>query len=36
MSYQEKAKMGVRGREHMEEVFDKRKVVELTIEEIER
>lgn len=36
MSYQEKAQMGVRGREHMEEVFDKRKVVELTIEEIER
>ncbi len=36
MSYEEKAKMGRCGREHMEDVFDKKKVVELTIEEIER
>ena len=36
MSYEKKAEMGARGREHVAEVFDKRKVVELTIEEIER
>ncbi len=36
MSYEDKAEMGVCGRAHMEDVFDKRKVVELTIGEIER
>ena len=36
MSYDDKAKMGQCGRRHMEDVFDKRKVVEMTVEEIER
>lgn len=36
MSYDEKAKMGQCGRKHMEDVFDKNMVVELTVEEIER
>ena len=36
MSYDEKAKMGQCGRRHMEDVFDKKMVVELTVEEIER
>lgn len=36
MSYDEKAKMGQCGRRHMEDVFDKRKVVEMTVEEIEK
>ena len=36
MSYDDKAKMGQCGRRHIEDVFDKRKVVEMTVEEIER
>ena len=36
LSYDEKSFMGKCGRSHMEEFFDKRKVVKLTVEEIER
>ena len=36
LGFDEKKSMGVRSRAHMEDVFDKRKVVELTVEEIER
>ncbi|WP_195250727.1 glycosyltransferase family 4 protein [Romboutsia sp. 1001713B170207_170306_H8] len=36
LSYNEKVKMGKFGRCHMEEIFDKKKVVKLTVEEIER
>lgn len=35
LSYEEKKAMGVAGREHMEKVFDKKKVVEETIEKLE-
>jgi galacturonosyltransferase len=30
-----RAQMGLRGRRHMEEVFDKKKVVEKTVKELE-
>ncbi|MEG0180326.1 MAG: glycosyltransferase family 4 protein [Romboutsia sp.] len=36
LSYKEKMSMGKYSRYHIEEVFDKRKVVELTVKEIER
>lgn len=31
LSYEEKRTMGIAGREHMENIFDKKKVVEETI-----
>lgn len=36
LSYEEKRAMGLFGRKHMEEVFDKKKVVKATIEGLER
>lgn len=32
LSYEERKAMGMAGREHMEEVFDKKKVIEKTMQ----